>query len=334
MVDKRTDELTEIMVDQKLLKRRVDDLEVFQKSSDLQNIRVRLDQFESSSKLPFYQDRRFWAGILAIPALILSGWTVDKIFIGKPVMLSLIHQAFGTQPVIVDAIHSKDAAVRVELEKQLPDLFSSSKILQPLVQDEVFRRFDIIHAAILQIGLNRLDRIQYLDCGLLGNRTSPSVPANESADAKGRVCEDISAAKTYNASTIFGVRIQDFVNIDLGIHLAEIPRDEAGKLAPDRLREPTNPPEIGDIVDLDLDETRFKLGASRELMQHRVGGRNMWFAYTRLENAKLNAQRTREVFPLHNLSIALNPKAPENYNDSDAAILSAPTKNKPVSERR
>jgi hypothetical protein len=86
----------------------------FDRTEDLTDIKIkqiefntRLESIERSVKIPFYSDRRFWAGVCAIPVLILGGWTVDKLFVGKPIALGLIHQALGTQPVILDAIKTR-----------------------------------------------------------------------------------------------------------------------------------------------------------------------------------------------------------------------------------
>src|SRR5262245_27338667 len=80
------------------------------------DLRGTVANLEALAGTPFYKDRRFLAGLLTVPLLVGGGWILDKGFLGKPAVLGLIHQAAGTQPVILNAIQTDGDPLRSGLE--------------------------------------------------------------------------------------------------------------------------------------------------------------------------------------------------------------------------
>ena len=86
-------------------------------------------------ELPWYQDRRFWGGVAAIPSLLLAGWLTKLVF-QDSAMLRLIHKGFGTEAALVEAFKEEKSALKGSVEQ------SFQKKLWPGAKDltQLFRK--------------------------------------------------------------------------------------------------------------------------------------------------------------------------------------------------
>ena len=71
---------------------------------EIKKIKDDVDKIKGIIEIDFWKDRRFWAGIVAIPALIFSGWVV-KLVLDNAELLRLIHRGFGTEPALVATLN-------------------------------------------------------------------------------------------------------------------------------------------------------------------------------------------------------------------------------------
>jgi hypothetical protein len=67
---------------------------------------------------PWYRDRRFWSGVVALPAMLAGGWVVDTAILEQDGAIELLHSAFGTQKAISDRLRT-DHAYRAEIASAL-----------------------------------------------------------------------------------------------------------------------------------------------------------------------------------------------------------------------
>ena len=67
---------------------------------------------------PWYRDRRFWAGVVALPAMLAGGWVVDTAFLEQDGAIELLHGAFGTQKAISDRLRT-DPVYRAQIAAAL-----------------------------------------------------------------------------------------------------------------------------------------------------------------------------------------------------------------------
>jgi hypothetical protein len=289
---------------------------------ELAGVKEKVAELQEAAEKPFLKDPRFWAGLIAIPALIATGWTVDKLFEGKPVMLSFIHQALGTQPVIRSAVETDSDPLRLSIESALKKFLKEDDLLAPALQGELKKRFEVVNAGLLQLGLNRPDRIRKSTCADVSEKEG-SLPA----DVASRTCEDLSEATTQANTSVFGLRGYKIVDVDMGVYVAEFPRKQAGDLDLASLKEVHLPDNISDIIEVTLDDGSVNLPKPKVWIQNGIGGQVMHLAHLHIEGIKILYPDAD--FPLHTFTVKLAASAPSNYVVSTAFLINVPKDDKP-----
>jgi len=285
---------------------------------DGSTLKDRIGGVEKALAKPVFKDVRFWAGIAAIPILIVGGWTVDKIAGGKPLMLSMIHQALGTQPVVINALETKGDPVYGAMQDSLQALLDGNHTLDAAIGKVVDEKLQIVGSGLLSLGFVRPDLLREIPCGqylspddLKKNNVAPDTP-----------CEDTRTATIDSSTGVFGLRAQGKVNIVLGVYTAELVRKQQDTFEGAEVREFNGPP-LNQLVDVQLDDNPLEVGKVDSWVQSKIGEQTMRMAYLRLEGQPLDRALD---FPLHTLTVSLKQAAPKNVVVSVAYIINAVAK--------
>jgi hypothetical protein len=276
-------------------------------SETLKAVSSELNRLKEAADAPIYKDRRFWAGLILIPSLVVTGRLMDVA--GKPQALSLLHDAFGTQKVVLEAIKNDNDDLHAGLSDTVTKLLTGNAAVGAAVSEEVSRRFNTIHSVLLQVGLSDPKNVHQKPC-----QEDPS-----------RQCEDLSDAITHYATSVFGARHLGVVNIDFGIYIAQLHHDEQGLIQKDaKPSEILLPPAFNTLLTVSMDEQTIPLPESaKEWLEFQIGGEHFRLAHIHIEGQKL-VDASSGGFPLHTMTIRLNDSAPRDYFIQTAVMISSP----------
>src|SRR5262245_37843989 len=132
------DEIAQILIEsRRLAKEEIDPVkkELEHVTVTLKELSQEVSKLSASVQVPWIKDRRFWAGLIAIPSFVLAGWTLDAV-VHNPLILRQIHHAIGTEPVLVSMLGESNDLLNKTIEKQFAKVFTSRAELGPLVTSE------------------------------------------------------------------------------------------------------------------------------------------------------------------------------------------------------
>lgn len=283
-------------------------------------VRSEVAALREASAGPWYRDRRFWAGIATVPALLLGGWLVKTVS-GDAAALRLLHKAFGTEPALSSALRDDASEFTKQLESTIgKGLQSKTGILAGALQDSLKDRHVLTeetlvptlskelkeyvgarHAAFQSVGLTDPSRVRVVPC-----------------DTKS--CLDASAGQTKTATIVFGANPGKNVDIELGINVRQYALTATGKYDPSKSEDVTSRSILSEHLVLRLDEgpALVFVPVPGQMQRYTLDGVTYIFEQFRATSQPIGGQ----AFPMHSLSIEVPQTVSSDRVIHLAAVIS------------
>lgn len=203
-------------------------IETFEKLDQLNGrllpIEEAMQRVEARLSRPWYRDRKFWAGAIALPCLVVSGMLVEKLA-NEPALLNLIHRGMGTDVAVIETVSGNkvlNPTVEESIAKKIsPNDTNLASAVRTLAQSTIFEgnefeervsnavrlREPILHIDVLSLGIR--DPILLLN-------SDPSLPQKN-----GRVEE---------VSTTFTAQPGQAARLKVGVFVTEVDMDSFEEL--------------------------------------------------------------------------------------------------------
>lgn len=269
-------------------------------------LRSDVDALLKQSAAPWYRDKRFYAGVASVPALLLSGWLVNWALDGDGTALRLVHRGFGTEPALGSALKDDASEFTKQLEPTigkwlqnrtgalagaLHDSLKDKKVLTEgtLVQTlskELREYVGARHATFKSVGLTDPSRLRLVTCD-------------------DRQCLDARAGWTKSASVVFGANPDKKVDIELGISIRQYSLDTSGKSDVPRSDDVTRQSKLSEHLVVRLDEgpplVFSPVGA--QMQRYNLDGVEYTFEQFKATSQAIGSQ----AFPMHSLRFEVAP---------------------------
>lgn len=296
------------------------------------------DKTRTRMERPWYLDVHFWAGLSAIPVLLLTGWLV-KFVMNDSAMLRLIHKGMGTEAALVDALAGKSEfrdAIEQSLEqrldptaKDLPTAIEASvrgkilekSLIEKMLSDKIKSYIGVRHLAVLSVGLTKPGQARFGEC--VSNKWNIDLkPRNDTTNSQGKCLLISDEGKTLTATTVFGSKAGVNLDISLGVSLVQfpVPANKEGTLGPPQ--DITESYKLYDLADFLVDDTNVvperQVGRSPV---YTISGQSFTFSRYRLRDFRISADDMYNVFSIHSFTISIKRSMPQNTLLNVAVIV-------------
>ena len=167
--------------------------------ADLSARLTKLDSEIKSYSIPLLKDKRFWAGALTLPTLILGGWILDFLTNDRQAVLGIIHRALGSESAMIGYIKNNDEkgdvnsaistmiakkldANHSELKESVKSFFGkefvSTEQLKTFVTRELIKRENVKLASYLLLGQINTEKVETKECRTVYEGLDPETLAS------------------------------------------------------------------------------------------------------------------------------------------------------------
>lgn len=280
-----------------------------------------LKSIKSTLDKPWYSDVRFWAGLSAIPSLILAG-QLAKAVSGDASMLRFIHKGFGTEDALTEALAGESkfrSAIETALQKRLDsnssDLRSAieasvrgsifeKSLLEKLLPEQFSKFVGVRHLAVLSVGLVSPSDTKTVPCKNLKGVSLVGTAKN------GATCIDFGPNSFVGtATTLFGSKPANTFDITFGISILQ-PTHSGKALS---FVDINGSYDLNQLADIQIDETKVVPEPQRgRTGSYLIDGQKFDFSRYIVRSHKLSRDASYEAFPMHSISITARDTMPQN----------------------
>lgn len=289
----------------------------------LNSLGEKVKPLDEQSKRPWIKDKRFWAGVAALPSLIVAGWVLDSALPYDGALRSL-HSAFGTQKAVsesfvfdqdfrspilsqlADELHPGSSDFGDAIEDSLGSTFLRVDTFSEILDNELAQRIRVLSVDVTTLGLSDVTKIRL---GEQDEATGACRFRNRAANPR-QLCVDYTGALESDRSILFSAEPGQKVDISIGLHINELdlPKLQNGEYT---FSDVTGSVLLSEVLEVRIDsnDAIISFEDQGQILVSSLQGKKVPVHHFLAKGVTLPQRAGRGDFPLHGISIRLLPGA-------------------------
>lgn len=290
---------------------------------DVEGVKIDLTRLNDSQEKTWLKDRRFWAGISAVPMLLLGGWALEMASKDAGA-LRIIHRAFGTEPALSSALKDDDSQFTKEMAKSVKKGIESKDGLLAAAIDNLLKDKQVIRGDALSPTLSKEIRefigtrqASFVSVGLVNPKAAKAVRCTNSVN---QWCLDASAGQSQTATIVFGANSARKVDIAFGINVREHAPEPNGTYNGSGSKDITKNTKLSELIVVKLDDGAPLIleRVPGQLQRYYLDGVEYVFEHYVVKDHTIGSHS----FPMHSISFDMANKVPSDRVVHVAVVVS------------